>query len=227
MSGWHLGPIAKVMITLSAFSWVPDYAHGLERDIRVRWALEEAGLPYRERLITRTEAGSAAYRAWQPFGQVPAIEQDGLMLFESGAIVQHIGETAPVLLPADPAARARARMWMFAALNTIEPPLKTIAEIDLTQSEAPWAAPRRAHMEALARRRLGELEQCLSKPYLEGVFTGGDLLMGSVLRIVRHTPLVQEWPRLAAYLDRCEARPAFRKALADQLATFEAHRPLA
>jgi glutathione S-transferase len=213
------------MIKVSAFKWVPPFARGLVRDLRVRWALEEAGLPYEPVLIGRDDQGSADYRSWQPFGQVPAYEEDGLRLFESGAIVLHIAGRADAggaLLPADPAARARATEWMFAALNSIEPTLQNLAAIDLFYPDEDWAKARRPGAEQMARTRLADLAAALGdKDWLaDGRFSAGDLLMASVLRVVRHTELVGESPVLAAYLDRCTARPAFERALAAQMAVF-------
>lgn len=211
------------MITLYSYRWVPDMVRGVVRDLRVRWALEEAGLDYQDWLISLgDEQNSPGYRACQPFGQVPAIEEGGLVLFESGAIVLHIGERSPVLLPTDPARRARAISWLFAALNTLEPPIQQLAEIDLFHADKAWARERRPETEAWVRKRLAELAAALGeKDFLEGEFTLGDLMMTTVLHILRHTELVDEQPRLRAYLDRCEARPAFERALRDHFASFE------
>jgi glutathione S-transferase len=210
------------MITLSAFKWVPPLAQGLVRDLRVRWALEEAGIPYQERLIGPDDQATAAYRALQPFGQVPAIESADLKLFESGAIVIHIAERTDVLMPSDANGRARTSAWVFAALNSIEPRVQSLAELDLFHANEAWAAAARpAAIEAL-QKRLAELEHWLGgRDYLEYRFTAGDLMMATVLRILRHTDIVSERPALNAYLGRCEARPAFRKALADHLRPFE------
>jgi glutathione S-transferase len=212
------------MIRVSAFKWVPPFAQGLVRDLRVRWALEEAGLDYEPVLLADGEKESAAYRAWQPFGQVPAYEEDGLRLFESGAIVLHVAEGAEAgetLLPADPAARARAIEWMFAALNSVEPHIQNLAAIDLFYRDQDWARARRPGAEEFVQRRLADLAAALGgRDWLaDDRFTAGDLLMASVLRIPRHTDLVAD-AGLAAYLARCEARPAFGRALASQLAAF-------
>ncbi len=210
------------MITITAFKWVPDFARGLVRDLRMRWALEEAGLPYREKLIGPEDQASADYRAWQPFGQVPAFEEDGLSLFESGAIVLHIGARSPALMPSDDAGRARATCWVFAAINSIEPRVAQLAELDLVGAGQDWAKARRPEVEKFVSRRLGELAARLGdRDYLEGRFTVGDLMMITVLRILRHTDLVAAEPRLKSYQDRCEARPAFQRALSAQLAAFE------
>jgi len=206
------------MITVSAFAWVPDFARGQVRDLRVRWALEEAGLPYRSRLLNQGDQDSAEYRAVQPFGQVPVFKEDGLTLFESGAIVLHLGERSEALLPKDPAARARATQWLIAALNSIEPHILNVALLDLFYAKEEWAILRRPSAVAFARRRLDGLSKALSdKPFLDGDrFTAGDLLMASVLRIM--PDLLDE--RLTAYVERCTARPAFRRALDAQLADF-------
>jgi glutathione S-transferase len=211
------------MIIVSAFRRVPPFAQGLVRDLRVRWALEEAGLRYEVTLLEDGEKDGADYRAWQPFGQVPAYEENGLKLFESGAIVLRIAERSETLLPGDPAARARAVEWLFAALNTIEPPILNLAGIDLFYSGQEWAALRRPDAEAAVRKRLAELAAALGdRTHLDGArFTAGDLMMATVLRILRHTDLVAEQPTLAAWLERCEARPAFQRALAGQMAAFE------
>jgi glutathione S-transferase len=211
------------MITVTAFRSVPPFVQGLVRDLRVRWALEEAGLRYEVRLLADGEKDGADYRAWQPFGQVPAYEENGLKLFESGAIVLRIAERSETLLPGDPAARARAVEWLFAAINTIEPPVQNLAGIDLFYAGQEWAKLRRPEAEAAVRKRLAELAAALGdRANLDGArFTVGDLMMATVLRILRHTDLVAEQPALAAWLGRCEARPAFQRALAGQMAAFE------
>ena len=210
------------MITISAFKWVPPFAQGQVRDLRARWALEEAGLPYRARLIDADDQASTSYRALQPFGQVPIFEEDGLVLFESGSIVLHIGERSETLLPSGAAARARAITWLFAALNTIEVVIQPLAEIDLFYAGKDWAKARRPEAEKAVKRRLAELTARLGDgDYLEDRFTAGDLMMTTVLRILRHTDLVESEPRLHAYKLRCEARPAFQRAFRDQMAGFE------
>jgi glutathione S-transferase len=211
------------MITLTAFRSVPPFARGLVRDLRVRWALEEAGIPYRERLVGSEDLATASYRALQPFGQVPAIETDDLKLFESGAIVLHIAERFEALMPSDANGRERARAWMFAALNSVEPRIQGLAELDLFHAGEAWASTRRPMAVTAAQNRLGALEDWLGgRDYLEDRFTAGDLMMTTVLRILRHTELVSGRPVLKAYQERCEARPAFQKALADHLRPFEA-----
>jgi len=210
------------MITISAFPWVPTFARGQVRDLRVRWACEEAGLPYETRLLAQGENDSPEYRALQPFGQVPIFVEDGFTLFESGAIVLHIGERSEALLPKDAKARAHAIQWLFAALNSIEPSIMNLALIDLFHANEEWAKLRRPGAEAFVRRRLGSLSSALGdKPFLDGNrFTAGDLMMATVLRILRHTDIVTSDRRLAAYVERCTARPAFRRALDAQLGDF-------
>jgi glutathione S-transferase len=212
------------MIKLTAFRSVPPFAQGLLRDLRVRWALEEAGVPYQERLIGGAEEqATAAYRALQPFGQVPAIETDDLKLFESGAIVLHIAEKSEALMPTDANGRARTTAWMFAAVNSVEPPIQNLAGIDLFHADEAWTHARRPMVVEMVQNRLGALEDWLDgRDYLEGRFSAGDLLMTTVLRMLRHTEIVAGRPALKAYQERCEARPAFRKALADHLRPFQA-----
>jgi glutathione S-transferase len=210
------------MITVTAFKWVPPPARGLVKDLRVRWALEEAGLPYRTKLLGQGEQKSAEYRAKQPFGQVPVLEEDGVTLFESGSIALHIGERSESLLPKEPAARARAVTWVFAALNTLEPMIGGLADVLVFSAGEEWAKLRRPVAEERVILRLGELAAALGdKEYLDGRFSVGDLMMTTVLRQLHATPLVRNEPRLAAYQARCEARPAFQRALAAHLGDFE------
>ncbi len=208
------------MITISAFEWVPDFAQGHVRDLRARWALEEAGLSYRSRLLARGEQDKPEYRALQPFGQVPIFEEDGFVLFESGAIVLHIGERSDTLLPKDPAARARATQWLIAALNSVEPFVANVVLIDVFYADQQWAKLRRPGAVEFLQKRLAGLAAALGdKPYLDGErFTAGDLVMTTVLRDLPDTVEVE--PRLAAYVDRCTARPAFQRALQAQMADF-------
>jgi len=213
------------MIKVSAFQSVPPFAQGLVRDLRVRWALEEAGLAYEQKLLADGEKDRADYRAWQPFGQVPAYEEDGLRLFESGAIVLHVAgrsEAGEALLPAAPGPRARAIEWVFAALNTIEPQIQNLAAIDLFFADEDWAKARRPGAQEMVEKRLADLAAALGDEdwLADGRFTAGDLLMATVLRILRHTSLVAE-AGLDDYLARCEARPAFGRGLAAQMAAFE------
>jgi glutathione S-transferase len=209
------------MIRFSTFRWVPPFAQGLVRELRVRWALEEVGLPYEERIIGRQDQATAEYRRLQPFGQVPALEEDGLVMFESGAIVMHRAERSETLMPTERAGRERTKSWMFAALSTIEPHIMNLANIDLFHKDEEWAKQRRPGAEASAVKRLNDLSNWLEgRDYLEDRFTAGDLLMTSVLRILRHTDIVERMPVLDAYKKRCEARPAFQKALADHMRLF-------
>jgi glutathione S-transferase len=208
------------MITISAFRWVPPQARGQVRDLRARWALEEAGIPYQTRLLDQGEQDSDAYRALQPFGQVPILEEDGLTLFETGAIVLYIGERSDVLLPKDPKARARATQWLIAALNSIEPHIMNVALLDFIYEGQEWAKLRKPSALAFAKRRLAALSKSLGgKPYLNGDrFTCGDLMMTTVLRIMPE--LVTE-PNLKAYVERCTARPAFKRAYDAQMADLK------
>jgi glutathione S-transferase len=210
------------MITISAFGWVPPFARGQVRDLRVRWALEEAGLPYKTRLLEQGDQDKPDYRDLQPFGQVPIFEDGEFVLFETGAIVLHIGERCEALLPREPAARARATQWLIAALNSIEPFVMNVALIDIFYADQEWAKLRRPSAVQFVERRLAALSKTLGeKPYLDGArFTAGDLMMTTVLRILRHTDIVTSDQRLAAYVERCTARPAFQRALAAQLGDF-------
>jgi glutathione S-transferase len=210
------------MITISAFKWVPDFARGQVRDLRARWALEEAGLPYKSRLLEQGDQDKPDYRARQPFGQVPILEDEGLVLFESGAIVLHLGERSEALLPKEAGARARATQWLIAALNSIEPFLMNVAMIDLFYPQQEWAKLRRPGAVEFVHKRLSSLSKSLAdKPFLDGDrFTAGDLMMTTVLRILDHTDIVSRDQRLAAYIERCTARPAFKRALDAQLGDF-------
>jgi glutathione S-transferase len=214
------------MITITAFQWVPDFARGQVRDLRVRWALEEAGIPYKTRLLAFGEGDSAEYRAIQPWGQVPAMEEDGEWLFESGAILLTLAERSEALAPRDPVGRARTTQWVFAALNSIEPHLQNFTVLDVFFPDEAWAKARRPGAEAFARMKLASLARRLEgREYLEDRFTAGDLMMASVLRIPAHTDLVTADPVLGPYLERCTARPAFRRALDAQLADFTGEPP--
>jgi len=208
------------VITISAFQWVPPFAQGQVRDLRVRWALEEAGLSYRTRLLQQGDQNKPDYRALQPFGQVPIFEEDGQVLFESGAIVLHIGERTEALLPRDAGARARATQWLIAALNSVEPHIINVAVLGLFYADQEWAKLRRPSAVEFARRRLESLAEALSdKPYLDGAhFTAGDLMMTTVLRIM---PELIVNPRLAAYVERCTSRPCFKRALDAQMSDFK------
>lgn len=208
------------MITVSAFAWVPDFAKGQVRDLRVRWALEEAGLPYKTRLLEQGDQDSDAYRALQPFGQVPVLEEDGLSLFETGAIVLHLGERSEALLPRDPVRRAKATQWVIAGLNSIEPWIMNVTLIDLFYADEEWAKLRRPGAAEFMHKRLAGLSKALGdKDYLDGEgFTAGDLMMATILRIVPDD--TGKYANLAAYLERCTARPAFGRALSAQLGDF-------
>lgn len=208
------------MITISAFKSVPVFARGQVRDLRPRWALEEAGLPYETRLLGQGDQDKPEYRVLQPFGQVPVFEEDGFALFESGAIVLHIGARAEALLPKDANARARAAQWVIAALNSIEPYVMNVAVIDVFYKNEEWAKLRRPGAVEFAQRRLSALSKALGdKPYLDGErFTAGDLMMTTVLRIIPSLTANDE--RLSAYVARCTGRPAFKRALDAQLGDF-------
>jgi len=215
-------------IAVWAFRWAPPFAQGLVRDLRVHWALEEAGHPYESRLIDFDERTGAAYRRRQPFGMVPAFEADGGALFESGAIVHRIAAGCAALMPADAQARAEVVTWMFAAVSTVEPPVQNLLEMDLLHAAEPWVALRRPAVVEAVQARLGALSARLDgRDYLLGRFTAADVLMASVLRFLRHTDLVAGFPLVDAYLKRCEARPAFRKALDDQATDYARNAPLA
>jgi glutathione S-transferase len=214
------------MITLTAFRWVPPFAQGQVRDLRVPWALEEAGLPYQVRLIGPETQNTAAYLAQQPFGQVPVYEEAGLVLFESGAIVQHIAQKSSALMPPDPEGRARVSAWLFAALNSVEPSIMDFAVLDVFHAGEEWARLRKPSAEDMVRRKLARVADWLKhRDFLEEErFTAADLLMATVLRILDDTDLVEQ-AGLAPYLERCLSRHGFQKALKDQLATFEANAP--
>ena len=211
------------MITISAYKWVPPQVRGLVRDLRPRWALEEAGIPYTEKLIGLGEdQASDWYRALQPFGQVPAMEEDGLKIFESGAIVLRIAQKSDVLMPKDEVGRLRTTSWIFAAINSIEPPVQELALIQLAYSDQEWTKARKPMLDEWITKRLAQLTKVLEgKDWLEGPFTAGDLMMVTVLRMLHTTDLLDKEPAIKAYVARGEARPAFQRALAAQLAAFE------
>ena len=209
--------------TITAFARSPDRGRGLARDMRVRWALEEVGQPYDVRLLSFDEMKQAAHRALHPFGQIPTYQDGDLALFESGAIVLHIAERHPGLLPADANARARAITWMFAALSTVEPPIVEREMATLVEREKPWYAERLPILEGRVRDRLGELSSRLGEAdWLEGEFSAGDLLMVTVLRRLSASGLLADFPNLSAYVARAEARPAYQRAFDAQLAVFTA-----
>ena len=215
------------MPPVTAFKWVPPFAQGSVRDIRVRWALEEAGLTYDNRLLGFEDTATPEYRALQPFGQVPAFSDGKVEMFESGAIVLWIAQSSDVLMPTDDAGRAMVLTWLFAASNTIEPVVTQLAIIDLFNAEADWAKARRPEVEVFLRKRLSELQDALGDRqwFANNRFSAADILMTHVLRDLRHTDIVADYPALAGYVARAEARPAFKRALADQMKPFREHAP--
>jgi glutathione S-transferase len=208
--------------TITAFRWVPEFARGFVRDIRVHWALEEAGQAYAVDLVDFDHIKSAAHRRFQPFGQIPTYRDEEVEIFESGAIVQHICETNGVLVPADPAARARAVQWLIAALNSVEPWVMQLAVVDLFEADRAWSKPRRPKVLEDIHGRLRDLSGALgeSRALDGGDFTFGDLMMVSVLGGLRGTGVLDSHPTLAAYVAHGEARPAHRKAMTDHLAVY-------
>lgn len=211
-------------IEITAFSWVPDFAQGVVRDLRARWALEEAGLDYRVRLLGM--ARPPEYLKEQPFDQVPCLNDGNVQIFESGAIVQYIGEQCEALLPRNPQGKYRAIQWTYAALNSLEPAIFNVLAIDIFYAGEEWAKLRRPGAVDFAKLKLKRVSDWLGdNEWLEDRFTIGDLMMVTSLRFLRHTDIVAEFPNLAAYLRRGEARPAFNQALSDQLAVFAANQP--
>ena len=209
---------------ITAFERSPDRGKGLARDMRVRWALEEVGQPYDVRLVSFAEMKQRAHLALHPFGQIPTYEQGDLALFESGAIVFHIAEQHAGLLPRDPDARARAITWMFAALNTVEPPIFDRSLVNILERDEPWYEQRLRSLYGSIRKRLDGLSARLGDAeWLDGAFSAGDLLMVTVLlRLKASSDMLDDYPNLAAYVARGEARPAYKRAFADQLAVFTA-----
>jgi glutathione S-transferase len=220
-----INPNAEIEIT--AFRWVPDFAQGVVRDLRARWALEEAGLDYRVRLLGQERP--AEYLLEQPFDQVPCFTDGTVKIFETGAIAQYIGEQSETLLPRDPQGKFRAIQWTYAALNSVEPAILNLLLIDLFYTGEEWAKLRRPGAADFAKLKLKRVSEWLGdKQWLEGDrFTIGDLLMVTVLRFLRHTDLVAGFPNLDAFVKRGEARPAFQRALTDQLAVYAANQPQA
>ena len=207
--------------TITAFESSPDRGQGLARDMRVRWALEEAGQPYEVRLVSFSAMKEPAHRALHPFGQIPTYEEGDLTLFESGAIVLHVAQRHAGLLPVDANARARAIAWMFAALNTVEAPILDLQTARFLEGDKPWSAERLPLVKDRIRKRLGELSDRLGDAdWLDGAFSAGDLMMVHALLRLRPSGLLDEYPSLAAYVARGEARPAFKRAFAAQLAVF-------
>lgn len=213
-------------ITITAFERSPDGGRGLARDTRARWALEEVGQAYEVRLVSFTAMKEPAHLARHPFGQIPTYETGDICLFESGAIVLHIAESHAGLLPQDTGARARAITWMFAALNTMEPPILDLTIARLIEGDKPWAAERLPLVEGRIRNRLGQLSPRLGKAdWLDGAFSAGDLMMVSVLIRLKASNLLTEYPNLAAYVARGEARPAYQQAFAAQWAVNKPSSP--
>lgn len=206
-------------ITITAFERSPDGGKGLARDTRVRWALEEVGQPYAVRLVSFAAMKEAAHLALNPFGQIPTYEEGDLVLFETGGIVLHIGERHAGLLPADPNARARAITWMFAAVNTVEPPILELSGAKVLEHDKPWYEARMPLVAQRVRDRLVPLSRRLGDAdWLDGEFSAGDLMMVSVLLRLRASGILDEYPNLAAYVARGEARPAYKRAFEAQLA---------
>lgn len=212
--------------TITAFASSPDRGQGLARDMRVRWALEEAGQPYDVRLVSFKAMKEPTHRALHPFGQIPTYEEGGLALFESGAIVLHVAQRHAGLLPDGENARARAVMWMFAALNTVEPPILELQTAKFAEGDQPWTAQRLPLIKDRIRHRLGELAVRLGEAdWLDGAFSAGDLMMVHTLQRLKPSGLLDDYPNLAAYVARAEARPAYRRAFAAQLAVFTGAHP--
>jgi glutathione S-transferase len=221
----------STQIRITALQWAPRQFQGQVRDLAVRWALEEAGLPYTVELLGDEERKGPAYRRRQPFGQVPSYTEGGIELFESGAILLHVAEKTPspgatLLLPADAAARGRVRSWVFAALNSLDVDITALCDIDHWAPDEPWGITRRPELEQSVRSRLETLAaQFDGREYLAGDFSAADIMTIMVLRALRHTPLVGAIPALRAWRDRCEARPAFQRSLAAQLADYARYQP--
>lgn len=212
--------------TITAFDWVPDFARGQVRDLRVRWALEEVGEKYDVRYLSQGDQKQPEHRTRQPYGQVPTLEENGLTLFESGAIVLHIAETRGKLLPSDPAARAKAKEWLIAALNSVEPAIMDHSIATIFEADQPWSKSRLPAVEQRIRERLTDTAERLGdRNWYDGDFSVGDLMMVSVLRILDGNPLLGEQPTLLAYIARGTARPAFQRALDAQLAGFTGNPP--
>ena len=207
--------------TITAFANSPDRGRGLARDMRLRWALEEVGVPYEVRLLSFAEMKEPAHLALHPFGQIPTYEEGSLALFETGAIVLHIAERHAGLLPSDAAARARAITWMFAALNTVEPPVFERSIAMIVERDKSWYTERQPMLDERVRQRLAALAAHLGDAnWLDGAFSAGDLMMVSVLLRLSGSGLMDAYPNLTAYVARGEARPAFKRAFAAQLAVF-------
>jgi glutathione S-transferase len=213
-------------ITITAFELSPDGGKGLARDMRVRWALEEVGQSYEVRLVSFHAMKEPAHRALHPFGQIPTYEEGGLAMFETGAIVFHIAERHAGLLPDDANARARAITWMFAALNTVEPPILERETARLLEGDTTWYEERLPLVENRVRDRLDQLSSRLGDAdWLDGTFSAGDLMMVSVLLRLKSSGILDEYPNLAAYVARGEARPAYKRAFDAQLAVYTGRPP--
>ena len=212
--------------TITAFERSPDRGRGLARDMRVRWAFEEVGQPYDVRLVSFSEMKESAHRKLHPFGQIPTYQAGDLTLFESGSIILHIAERHAGLLPDDANARARAITWMFAALNTVEPPIVERSMAIILERDKSWYEERMPMLEDRVRVRLGELSSRLGDAdWLDGAFSAGDLLMVTVLRRLDGYGVLEKFPNLSAYVARGEARPAYKRAFAAQLAVFTGQPP--
>ena len=213
-------------LVVSAFNWVPDFARGNVRDLRVRWALEEIGRPYGTALLDATRPRGADYTCWQPFGQVPALREGGLSMFESGAILLYLGEDEERLLPREQQARWQAVSWLIAALNSVEPYLTKLIELRLFRREEPWAGAAFEAMRPGAEKRLAQLSDALGdSDWLAGRFSVADIAMVSVLRLAEAMDLLAPHPNLSAYVARGTARPAYARALQAQLDDFEDNPP--
>ena len=209
-------------IEVAAYSWVPPFAQGYVRDLRVRWALEEAGQSYGAVLFD-VRCKPDDYRRWQPFNQVPAYRDDAVEMFESGAIVLHIAERSEALSPRDPAGRARTASWVIAALNSVEPHVQAYAQLDAFHAGEPWVEARRPALREMVETRLAAIADWLGeKDFLEGPFSAGDLMMASVLRELQETDVLAGFRLLQAYKARCEGRPAFTRAMQAHMAPFQA-----
>jgi glutathione S-transferase len=214
-------------ITITAFERSPDGGKGLARDTRVRWALEEVGQPYEVRLVSFRAMKEPAHRTLHPFGQIPTYEEGDLVLFETGAIVFHIAEHHAGLLPDDPNVRARAITWMFAALNTVEPPILELVTAKFLEGDKPWSKERMPLVVDRIRDRLDELSDRLGDAdWLDGAFSAGDLMMVSVLLRLKPSGILSEFAKLAAYVARGEARPAYKRAFDAQLAVNAGKTPI-
>ncbi|WP_428407266.1 glutathione S-transferase family protein [Hyphococcus sp.] len=215
------------MIAIHTVDWVPPFARGLLRDLRLRWALEEAGLPYKMKFVPLMGRDGPDWRALQPFGQIPVYEEGGKTMFETGAILLHLATKSAALSPAEADAKNEMTTWLFAALNSVEPQLQAIVMHDRFHRDKDWYQGARDGVEEIAKKRLGDLASVLKdREFIAaGRFTVADIAMTTVLRIVMHTDLVESFAPLGAYKARIEARPAFQKALAAQLADIDAHAP--